>query len=306
MRVFASGRSRGFPNRHTGQEWELWSSGENELGSAFLTRAMSGVMFSPSRSQEQSVGRIIAFGLYGQHRVEPRPRSWLEVCGLLALNGCEPMPLVEELRDPSRPVPLFENLIPPGFRTVGSSVTAQVVETSTREPLSEPIKGEGQIVTHVYAQRFHAARKAFNAAIADSDYAQFEDAVVSGIAAIEGFLNEMASVYSTGEGETQVKVSLETKLREWVPLHTDHALDLTGTMWAAFKARKKGRDDRTVHPKESAFVVGWQAFARQANEFRDGIATLLLTLHRLYRQLAPADVINASFAPDVVVKERAT
>jgi len=69
----------------------------------------------------------------------------------------------------------------------------QVVETSTREPLSEPIKGESQIVSHVYAQRFHAARKAFNATIADSDYPQFEDAVVSGIAAIEGFLNEMAS-----------------------------------------------------------------------------------------------------------------
>jgi hypothetical protein len=200
--------------------------------------------------------------------------------------------IVEEARDPSRPVMSTENML-------GS--TWQMTNDENTET----------IITSSYEHAFSTAVDHLDRAVSDASFSALQSAVVHGIASIEAFVNYRAGVWNEANPATQLidskqqKVSFDDKIDEWIPLMTGGVkLDKGNEHWQEFKRLQALRDNATIHIKDQRLTVSHAELAELINAFSSGIAGLQFDLHILCKNIVPSAIIRARYAPPCEVVSR--
>lgn len=250
--------------------------------------------------------RIIEMALFSNHRVSPRPTTGEEVARTLQDLGYDPERLAEELRDYRRAVPVFENLVPAGTWTLVGDATAQLVDSVSLKPIGPIVRGPALLVDSTSDALFENAVSARNRAVATGSYSEFQSAVTIGLAAIEAFINDQVAQWNALNPDAalldlQRSTTLKEKMRDWVPRSSRGRLDLSGAPWNAVASLQAVRNEYTIHAHHSTLAIEARTFAKQLNQFRDGIASVLFGLHWAYQQTARASLINAKHWPSAEV-----
>lgn len=249
---------------------------------------------------------ILCFAIYGEHITQPRPTTSEEVFDFFCERGVDPDRLAEELRDFRQRVPYFENLLGSGMIS-GQGVKVTPVDRVTRQPIGPTTAGPGVYHESTYQSLWGLAVEARDRAVIKGSYPDFQAAITSGLAAIEGLLNESAETWTRHRPKQplvdtpQSRVSFDQKISQWLPIMARGNFDKGHRRWSDLMRLRVIRDDLTVHPKEHAFGVPYAKFAEDINRFRDGIADTLFHIHMILPRQIPPRVIRARFQPDAVV-----
>ena len=168
------------------------------------------------------------------------------------------------------------------------------------------MNGPGALVMSNCMAHFEAACLARDRAISESSAFAFYESLSQGISSVEALLNDCARVWNK-QGNTpyledsfENKVSLETKLGEWIPLISGGLeVDKSNRNWSNFKELRKIRDNEAMHPSLPSRGISYKKLAININKFRYGIAFFLGNLHVTLGRRVPAVIINAIYFPDV-------
>ncbi len=261
-------------------------------------------------SKKQARGKITAFGMFGEHSYEPRPKNWNEVASLLKVLGAEPNKLIEKCRNHTTSVPFFETQrINTWHVNTYQGGTFSLINRKTQE-VKGKLQGSGYVALSAYLAKFETACASRDRAVEKNSFAEYESAIVSGLASIEGYINEAATHWNKLHPDDQlidskeIKVSLIKKLDNWVPKMTgDRKLMKACQSWSDFRKLKTIRDDIVVHPKVESYLFTNKQLCEIINAFRHGIAALLGELHLAFNEPLPSKVINAFYMPDVEIVE---
>jgi hypothetical protein len=257
-------------------------------------------------SLKKAIDKIAIHAMLGEHNISPRPTTKAKVCELLILLGENPNEIAEKCRDWREVVPYFENLLGSTWIFSGSG-KAEIIDTHSDESLGK-ISDPGTISLSVYRGNLETACKARDRAVENASYADFQTALIHGIASIESYIAELARVWNKENSLDQLidskqnKVSLDDKFDIWIPkISKGTKLNKSDRCWNDFVTLRRIRDHEAVHPKCGGQAISYNDLAKHINEFRWGIAGLLGSLHRLVGQWIPSVVINAFYMPDVEV-----
>ena len=244
--------------------------------------------------------------MFGDHSQEPRPTNNKETLRFLLSMGLNPDTLVRRIRNPNEKVPFFENLAPSRWVLTGGGGGQVTLLGETPED-NVVVNPPGQITMCTYRGHFEAAIKARDAAIKECDYYAYFQCLVLSFASLDAFFAKLATAWNSKnptdplEDDIHRKVSIETKIDEWIPRITDgRTIDKAARQWSDFKKLKKIRDRDAVHPSGRSGMT-YQELAEHLNAFRYGIALLFGNLHLIVGWRVPAVVINAHYFPDVEV-----
>lgn len=244
--------------------------------------------------------------MFGDHGNRFRPKTTRDLEMYFIERGVNIADLIEECRDPKRNIPEFENLIESTWTGSGGG---RLVD-SDGEVITE-MKEPGLLIWSTYQAHFEAAAAARNRAVAECSVQAFYECISQGFASIEAFLNEEARKWNKQNPEDSLidsekeKVSLETKLLEWVPIITKgKKVDKNNRCWSDFKMLKKIRDESAIHPKLPGQSVSYRKLAKYLNSFRYGVAQFLGNLHLHFLRAVPATIINSVYQPDIEVYEK--
>jgi hypothetical protein len=213
--------------------------------------------------------------------------------------------LVEELRLRDAVLPLETHLFSEGWSVKlppGKSFVAlrQGGQEAAR------VQGEsGRIVATQYQERFNYSVRTLKRCTngEEADYGDLLSCFSAGLASIEGFVNYKAEPHRDklprGNKPDQ-KVSLDFKLDNWIPaLSAGHPIDKRENYWQDFQEIRRIRNERESHPKTVAYPISSTIFCKQLNQWRTGIATMLLALHAKTGRLAPPELVKHAFLPDI-------
>ncbi len=254
-------------------------------------------------SKKEASEKIYIHAKFGKHMISFRPTTPKDLDTYFLQRGVNPSQIIEECRNPKRNVPEFENLIGPTWDTSGGWGLVE----SDGEVIAET-KEPSKLIWSTYEDHFQAACSARDRAVSETSVSAFQECLSQGFASIEAFLNTIARNWNKQNPERQLtdsrsnKVSLETKLDEWLPLVSGgKKIDKSSHWWNDFKKLKRLRDDHAIHPKQPGYSMSYKELANNINSFRSGIASLLGNMHLLIGGAIPAQIINAVYQPDVEV-----
>jgi len=258
-------------------------------------------------SKQQVKDKICAHAMFGNHGISPRPNSTRQVQEYFITRGINTDDLIEELRDPQKPIPVFENLIRSTWiaNVSGGGSVSLVDEDGNVET---EIKKPGLFIWSSYEAHFEAACDARDRAVKSSSYEAFLECLSQGFASIEAFFNAKSKFWNKKHPEDLLfdsknqKVNLEEKIEQWLPkMSGGIQMDKSGQVWNEFKNLKKIRDDIAMHPKLAGQGITYDDFTKQINQFRLGIAQILANLHYILQIPVPSVIINGIYTPDVEV-----
>jgi hypothetical protein len=186
---------------------------------------------------------------------------------------------------------------------------AAVFDKDTGEVIDE-VDESGKLVMSAYQAHLEAACDARDRAVEEDSPSAFQECLSQGFACLEAFLNEKANMWNKHNPENRLedfehkKVSLETKIKRWIPAMSGGAeIDTSVQQWSDFKKLKRLRDEHAIHPKIGGYGVAYADLANHLNAFRYGVALLLGNMHLKLGTPLPAVVINAHYMSDVKVVE---
>jgi len=226
---------------------------------------------------------------------------------LLADNGHSDFDgLVEELRPIDAVLPMETHLFSEGWSfNLPPGESFMAVREAGGKELARVTGESGRIVTSQYQERFNYSvrtlKRCTNGEAAD--YGDLLASFSAGLASIEGFIN-----YKAGPrrdklprgAEPDHKVSLDFKLDNWIPaLSAGHPIDKREKSWQDYKEIRRVRNERESHPKTSPYPISGTIFCKQLNQWRTGIAMMLLSLHAKTGRLAPPELVKHAFLPDI-------
>jgi hypothetical protein len=213
--------------------------------------------------------------------------------------------LVEELRPKDAVLPLETHLFSEGWSInlpAGKSYFA--LRQGDKEVAR--IQGEsGRIVATQYQERFNYSVRTLKRCAngEEADYGDLLSCFSAGLASIEGFVNYKAEPHRAklprGD-EPDHKVSLDFKLDNWIPaMSAGQPIDKREKYWQNFREIRRIRNERESHPKTAAYPISGSIFCKQLNQWRTGIAMMLLALHAMTGRLAPPELVKHAFLPDI-------
>jgi hypothetical protein len=259
--------------------------------------------FKPTISRRNAHEMIMLFAKHGNHYHGTDFQSDADIKRAFVRNGIDYEALVNQCRNFQINVPFFENLVGSTISTSGNGSLARVDITGA---VDFETQGPGSLVLYAYWARFEAAVGARDRAVSDSSYPEFQNAVVEGIASIEGYIQLNVERWNKNHPQqllldtAEKKIPFDEKITKWIPIITaGEKFDRGGIEWKDFVALRQIRDNLVVHPKTSSFGISFPKLAEQINLFRTGIAQTLINLHLLFNDKIPAIIIRAAYAPDV-------
>jgi hypothetical protein len=258
-------------------------------------------------SKSKAIDKFFVHAKFGLHSLDYRPKTKSELQEFLLSKGYNTDKLLDSIRNPRNPVPIFENLI---GATWTASSGMKVKQQDGDGNIKFELEGPGKIIFSRYQSHFEAACKARDRTVSNISYSDFQNCLSQGFTSIDSFLNECADQWNKKnpndllEDNFSKKVSLETKIDEWLPkISNDQTIDKSVKQWNDFKVLKKIRDEEAVHPKNSGGGIELKKLAEYLNAFRFGIALLLGNMHLLLGRPIPSIIINAHYISDVIVVE---
>ncbi len=271
---------------------------------------MSRFRIRDKRSRHRAQDMLVAQVRYGQGQAHAWERYDLNTADgikqLLADSGHPDFDgLVEELRSIDAVLPLETHLF-----TEGWSVNLPAGESyfALRQGDKEVarIQGEsGRIVATQYQERFNYSVRALKRCTngEEADYGDLLSCFSAGLASIEGFVNYKAGPHRDklprGD-EPDHKVSLDFKLDNWIPaLSAGQPINKKEKYWQDYREIRRIRNERESHPKTVAYPISDTIFCKQLNQWRTGIAMMLLALHAMTGRLAPPELVKKAFLPDI-------
>lgn len=265
----------------------------------------------PKISRRASHDMILMFAKYGNHGDRAAFRTDADLKRYLAHRGIDFQKLVEQCRSFSENVPYFENLVGSTW-TVSSGAKAAVVDKQSGEEKCV-VEGPGAIALSTHWAHAETSYKARTNAVEASSFAEFQTAVVNGMASIEAFINHRAELWNSGNPHDKLtdsfahKVSFADKIDIWIPKMTGGVnLDKSVRNWTDFQKLRTIRDDVSIHPKASGMGTSLAELSQNINLVRTGIGGLLIQLHILFKERMPAVIIRLFFAPEAEVVEFST
>jgi hypothetical protein len=112
--------------------------------------------YRPKLSVKEAIEKISTHAIWGDHSVEPRPRTIGEVAQLLLRLGTDPDMVAQECRDYRVAVPYFENLVPTQtFTVVAASV--ELADSGTFESIGPRVTGPATVSLASYSAQFQSA-----------------------------------------------------------------------------------------------------------------------------------------------------
>ena len=218
-----------------------------------------------------------------------------------AQNGIDYEKLVMECQDVSKKVPLFEKFIASTW-----TITGNLAKEENGTGKNKAGEGIETLVFSVYWANFESAVAARDRAVMNGSFLDYQNAIVDGIASIEGYINHRAEIFNNANpikmlhDSAENKISFLDKIDNWVPVMTGRAkLNKGGNEWRNFLALKQIRDDIKTHSKLTNYSISFVKQAEMVNLFRTGIAGLLIELHILFKEKIPSIIIRARYSPDV-------
>jgi hypothetical protein len=265
--------------------------------------------FKSRISLRQARSKIIDFGLFGDHSVNPRPKTGQEVAKFFLARGANPDRIAEECRDYARPVPYFENLV--GGRWMIEAEGQSSVTFINKESNEEMVfKGDaGEFVGSSYVGLFKLACEARDRAVLGCSQMEMIASYDHGVASIEGFINGRAHIWNIQHPKERLedskarKISFDDKLSVWVPQMLGRRLDISNNRWEVFWRIRRLRNDEAAHPKAMQYGTTLRGLAKRIDRFRSGIAGVLFQLHIEFVVPIPALLINAVHMPEVQIVE---
>lgn len=214
------------------------------------------VQFSRRLPRRRALDMVLAFAVHGDG--PQRVKNQAELRQFLRHNGFDLERVVEDCRDFSRDIPFFEgNQLGSTWHVVGGG-THSVVDRATDEEYAS-VTGPGVIATHTYWVLFEGAVETPDFAVQRASFPLLIGAGTQGIASVEAYLGHQAEVWNRKhptdrhEDSADRKVSLDTKLRDWVPaMAGGRRVDLSGIMWRDFRELRDLRDNLAAHPKPTS------------------------------------------------------
>ncbi len=253
---------------------------------------------------------VILMAKFGEHSLVTRTtfRSDADVKRNYSAQGGDFSRIVEDCRDYSKRIPLFENVLGSTWQ-VSNGATVSIEDHETGEE-TNVVKGPGLSALHGYLAIFESAVESINRAVDETSYTDFLSAAAQGVASIEAYINYRVNEWNKKHPDKQLidsrqkKVSLDTKIDKWIPImNSGKRMDKGGKTWHHYKILRGIRDDVLIHPKESGQGISLEDLADKINMFRTGIAKNLIQLHLLFDEKIPSKIIRSAFAPDVDVVE---
>jgi len=261
--------------------------------------------YVPKLSKKQSINKILAHATFGDHKNSFRPKDGRDLNIYFIERGVKPSDLIEKCRDPRQHVPVFENLIGSTWTGPGG----MSIINADGEVITE-LKEPGMLIRSTYQAHFEAAAAARDRSVEEASVIAFFECITQGFSSIEAFLHEEARRWNKQNPEDKLvdskeqKVSLETKLLEWVPKITNgKRVKRNNRSWSDFKLLKRIRDEDAIHPKNPGQSISYRNLAKYLNSFRYGVALFLGNLHLLFDRTVPAVIINSVYQPEIEVYE---
>lgn len=263
--------------------------------------------YKSKMSRKKAMEKICVHAIFGPHSMQPRPNTEDEVRSYFLARQTTLDRVAEECRAYQRPIPDFESATISGWRVFSSGGT----RVSSLDPQGQErayVEGAGELTIVQYLALFEKACEARDRTVERASYLDFQQAIVCGVASIEGFVNAVVEAWNARHPHDPLRdsahqrVSLNVKLKEWIPkIRGGAKLDRSSHHWHDFATLSKIRHELTIHPKMSAYGASEIELARKVNLFRSGLAFILGALHISVGSPVPAVVINAVYMPDVEV-----
>ena len=212
--------------------------------------------------------------------------------------------ILEDVRD-GRFAP-FQNLIGSAW-TVSAGVGTP--GHATLPTTNGHVSGTAVTAT-TYWSLFEAALAARSRAVETDSIVEFALAATAGVGSVEGLINAFAARWNARCSEPgqqlidsrEEKVSLDDKFNRWIPaMSAGSRLDKSGPEWEHFKLLRTLRDHVAVHPKAAAFRATLADLANTMNLFPQGVAGMLLLIHKHFAQPTPSVIIRCLYGPVVEV-----
>lgn len=266
--------------------------------------------WAPKISTKQARAFICDLARYGATNDEiPVTATDDEIFAWFARKGAPERSLIEDGRA-GRTIPLIENLIGPNWTTATDAPPGTfafgVVNASTGE--HHTTDSPGVMSTSAYHSLFDAATSSLRRAVEGPSYPDALQALASGFAALEAFVNDCVKVWNTAQPKQQLLDSppyktFDQKVEQWFPIMVPGELyDRGRADWSKLKRLRLLRDRTATHPEAAVYAVPLADIADLANGFRLGIATTLFQFHLFFHRYVPHSIIRAAYAPDVIVK----
>jgi hypothetical protein len=166
------------------------------------------------------------------------------------------------------------------------------------------VTGEsGRFVLTQYQDRFNYSVRTLKRCAngEEADYGDLLSSFSAGVASIEGFVNYKAEPHRhrLPRGNDR-KVGLDFKLDNWIPsLSANKRINKGEKYWRDFKEIRKIRNERESHSKAVLYDVSDSKFCKQLNQWRTGIAVMLLALHAMTGYFAPPELVKHAFLPEI-------
>lgn len=266
---------------------------------------MDSLILSEKISAKEAASKISAYVIWGEHDIEPRPKSPQEVYRLLRNRGINPEQLAEKCRDYKAPIPFFQNLFGTSWTTHGD-LNVAIIDKLNGQPDDQLVRS-GKLHLIGYIEIFRHACLARDRAIKDASYTDFLIAITLGIASMEGFFQYHVESWNKAHLDDQLidnkenKVSFGDKIDKWIPKISGRTVKKKGSWWNDYKLFIKLRDDQLVHPKRGFIAIEDRKLVSLLNKFKNGIGGMMAGLHQTLGIQIPAIVIDSIHYPRIKV-----
>jgi hypothetical protein len=167
------------------------------------------------------------------------------------------------------------------------------------------------IVGQAHRAHFFAACNARDEAISKSSFDSFNTALSNGFSSIEAYFTLRVAVYNSKCEDPSKRleekrpkggfVSLDQKIKEWLPIMCGITVDINSDGWGHYKYLRQLRHDMVIHPKPDAALTTLDELADGINQFRYGVGALMFLLHQAFQEPMDSSIIRAMRYPTVRV-----
>lgn len=269
-----------------------------------------------AREARELIFFFIRWGEHSDDYLRPQPDGAVEADlqhRRYDLNG----QISELQKNPHRTIKWFENLLVGGTWEIeaspGATVTHSFLVDGVEVSKSEVV--EHAVLRQAHTSDFLAACNARDESIKNRSFDSFYTAISKGFSSIEAYFTLRVHVHNIKCGDpnktlTEKRksggfVSLDEKIKEWLPVMTGVTLDIgKSPAWEDYKFLRNLRNDVVIHPKPGAGFTTIDELADGINRFRYGIGALMFLLHQAFGEPIQSSIIRAMRYPTVRVVQK--